>query len=490
MSSNRIKRWRGHPLSIRWRLTLFNAVTIGVILLVLGLTLFFVIRSSLLYEVRQDVRGHAEEVASGVQSGGGLSRSETRGSTLDGVFVIVRDEEGEVTYRNVNLEDDVYEGESDKLWREALTEDRPVGGVIEAPGEDPDYVHAVPVNPQDGAARVVEAGKSYDNVHETIELIGALLAAGFAVALLVSVAGSYALARVALAPVEAIAGAARKITESDLSTRLPVSNPDDEIGRLTNTVNGLLSRLEAAFSRREEALDRQRETLARQRSFAADASHELRTPLATIGGYARMLKEWGLKDPKATRKGVEAIESESERMHHMIEELLELTRGDEGVPLTLERSDLATIAEEAAEAARSAADGKVSVEYSADTPVEAIFDAERIHQLATILLENAVKYTPEGGTVRIEVRKEDGSAELEVSDTGAGIAEDQLPLIFERFHRADPARASGSPGGAGLGLAIARQIAEAHGGVIEVRSTPGKGSTFTLSIPEDGPPER
>jgi two-component system OmpR family sensor kinase len=460
----------------------------GAILLIFGLALFFVIRSSLLYEVRQDVRGHAEEVASGVRSGEGLSRAETRSSTLDGVFVIVRDEEGEVIYQNIDLKNDVYGGESGKLWREALTKDRPVGGVVEAPGEDPDYLYAVPVAPQESGARVVEAGKPYDNVHETIELIGALLAAGFAVALLVSVAGSYFLARVALSPVEAIAGAARKITESDLSTRLPVSNPDDEIGRLTSTVNGLLSRLEAAFARREEALQRQSEALARQRSFAADASHELRTPLSTIGGYARMLKEWGHKDPKATRKGVEAIENESERMHHMVEELLELTRGDEGVSLTLERKDLAAIAKEATEAVRDTSGRKVSVEYGTEAPVQGVFDADRIRQLATILLENAVKYTPEGGAVRVRVREEEGWAELEVSDTGVGIAEDQLPLIFERFHRADPARSPGGAGGTGLGLAIARQIAEAHGGVIEVHSSPGKGSTFTLRIPEDGPP--
>lgn len=473
-------------MSIRWRLTLFNAMVIGAILLVFGLVLFFVIRSALLYEVRQDIRGHAQDVAQSVQSGESLSRTEAQRLTLDGVFVVVRDAEGEVVSRTVNLEDTVYESNRDTLWRKALAEDRPIGGVVEPSGRDPDYLYAVPVNPKNGPTRVVEAGKSYDTVHETIELIGILLAAGFAVALLVSVAGSYALARVAVSPVEAVAEAARKITESDLSKRLLVANPDDEIGRLTNTVNGLLSRLEAAFARREEALDHQKETLARQRSFAADASHELRTPLSTIGGYARMLKEWGLKDSKATRKGIEAIENESERMQHMVEELLDLTRGDEGAPLTLERGDLTTIAEEATEAARSAA-GKVTVEYSADASVEAVFDVDRIRQLAAILLENAVKYTPEGGVVRARALEEDGWAGLEVSDTGVGITEDQLPLIFERFHRADPARTAG---GAGLGLAIARQIAEAHEGIIEVHSSPGQGSTFTLRIPKDGPPER
>src|SRR5215218_4845490 len=145
------------------------------------------------------------------------------------------------------------------------------------------------------------------------------------------------------------------------------------------------------------------------------------------------------------------------------------------------RYDLGAVAKEATETARTSVEGKVSVEFVPNEhEVTATFDRERVLQVASILLDNAVKYTPDGGSVTASVGEEDGSVALAVSDTGIGISEDQLPLIFERFHRGDPSR---SEGGVGLGLAIARQIAESHGGQIRAQSTPSKGSTFTLLLP-------
>jgi signal transduction histidine kinase len=331
------------------------------------------------------------------------------------------------------------------------------------------------VDPEDGAARVVEAGKSYEAVEETLGTFAGLLALVVLVALLLSALGAYLMARAALSPVEDVVGAAREITAGDLSRRLPVANPKDEIGRLATTVNGLLSRLEAAFARREEALER-------QRRFAADASHELRTPLTSVIGHARMLDEWALEeDPNRAKRSVAAIRREAGRMRALVESLLALTRGDEGPGLEVGRHDLVAVAGEAVQTARDTAENKVSIEYV--TPkyeVVATIDRGRVLQVASILLDNAVKYTPEGGTVVVELREEDGMAALEVSDTGVGIPEDRLPLVFERFYRADPSRADG---GAGLGLSIARQIAGSHGGEIRAKSTPGKGSTFTLLLP-------
>jgi signal transduction histidine kinase len=168
-------------------------------------------------------------------------------------------------------------------------------------------------------------------------------------------------------------------------------------------------------------------------------------------------------------------------MRNLVESLLALTRGDEGARLEVGRHDLGAVAEEAAQAARDAAEGKVSVEYvPPEHEVQATFDRARVLQAASILLDNAVKYTPEGGSVAVRLREEDGRVALEVSDTGVGIPDDQLPLVFERFHRTDPSRADG---GAGLGLSIARQIAESHGGEIRAKSTPGEGSTFTFLLP-------
>jgi signal transduction histidine kinase len=295
------------------------------------------------------------------------------------------------------------------------------------------------------------------------------------------VGGAYLLTRAALSPVEAVVRAAGEMSEGDLSRRLPVANSKDEIGRLTTTINALLARLEVAFARLEE-------TLSRQRRFAADASHELRTPLTSISGHARMLEEWALDGDKETaHRSVGTIRREAGRMRGLIESLLTLTRGDEGAPMEVGRYDLGAVAKEATETARAADNGKVSVEF---VPIEheimATFDRERVMQVASILLDNAVKYTPDGGSIEVSVGEEDASVALAVSDTGVGISEDQLPLIFERFYRADAARAED---GVGLGLSIARQIAEAHGGTIEARSNLGVGSTFVLPRQKPEPPQ-
>ena len=459
-------------MPIRWRLTLFIALVIGAILLFLGLTLYFLSRSALLADIEDTTRSRATAAARTIESGEDLSAAYVEQLTLDGVVLIVRDGSGEV----LQTENLPAAGEvNDVVWRQALGSGEAVSGTAVLSGDDPYYVHAVPVDPPSGPERVVEAGKPYEIAEETLEVLGTVLAAGIGAAFLLSIGGAYFLARAALRPVEAVTSAAREMGEGDLSKRLPVANPTDEVGRLATTINGLLSRLEAAFARREEALER-------QRRFAADASHELRTPLTSISGHARMLDEWALEeDPERARRSVGAIRREARRMRNLVEFLLILTRGDESAGLEVGRHDLGAVAEEATQAARAAANGKVSVEYvRPEHEVEATFDRDRILQVASILLDNAVKYTPEGGSVTVRLREEDGRPVLEVSDTGVGVPEDELPLIFERFHRADPSRAGD---GAGLGLSIARQIAESHGGEIRVKSAPGEGSTFTLLLP-------
>jgi signal transduction histidine kinase len=467
-------------LPIRWRLTLFNALVIGAVLLALGLALFLLLRGALLSGIEEDARDRALAAAETVESGEGLAPDEAERLSLGGVFVVVRDGQGQILNQTVSS---VPRQEiQDPVWSEALDTGQPVGGTASYSPAEPDYVYAVPVNPPEGSARVVEAGRSYESATETLKTFTVILIGAILVAVLLSVGGAYLLARAALSPVSAVARSARKITESDLSKRLPVVRPKDEIGLLTATINKLLGRLEAAFTRQEEAL-------SRQRRFAADASHELRTPLTSIAGYARMLKDWGLEDSKAAREGVAAILDESERMSGLVEGLLALARGDADATLELTPGDLGAIAADATKAARAAVGDKVVIEYvPPGNNVELSFDRMRIRQAAAILLDNAVKYTPEGGNVVVSVGEEDGWAGLEVSDTGIGIPKDELPLVFERFYRVDPARMQSlTQSGAGLGLSIARQIARAHGGEIEAESEPGEGSTFTLWLPRNRP---
>jgi two-component system OmpR family sensor kinase len=458
-------------LPIRWRLTLFIALAIGAILLILGVALYFLLRDALLSNVEDTVRGRAVNAARSIRSGEDLVREDIEEFTLDGVFVIVRDGEGRVLTETVNLPSE----DGDPVWREALDSGKPASGTAELSGDEADFIYAVPVDPPRGRARVVEAGKSYEPALVGIEATSAILAAGIGAAFVLSIGGAYLLARAALKPVEAVTATAREMGAGDLARRLPVANPGDEIGRLATTINGLLARLEAAFRRREEAL-------SRQRRFAADASHELRTPLTSISGHARMLDEWALEgDREKARRSVGAIRRETGRMRSLVESLLTLTRGDEGAPMEIGRYDLGAVAKEATGSAATAADGRVSVEFvPTEHDVLATFDRERILQVASILLDNAVKYTPDGGSVAVRVEAKDDGVSLAVSDSGVGIFEDQLPLVFERFYRADTARAEE---GVGLGLSIARQIAEGHGGTIEATSKVGVGSTFVLLLP-------
>jgi signal transduction histidine kinase len=469
---------------IRWRLTIFNALVIGGILLALGCALFFLMRHTLLSSVDDTARKGALFAAKEINSEEGLDEENgrlviddglERGLTNDGVFIVVRDGRGSIIDKSANFPNDGRV--TDELSGRVLETGKSEEGRLTFRGEGPAYVCARPVSPPEQPARVVEAGTFYKPTEENIERIAFVLASGVTVAFLLSVVGAYLLARRALSPVSAVVTAAHRIRAGDLSKRLPVPPSKDEIGDLAATINDMLAHLELTLARLEETLDR-------QRRFVADASHELRTPLTSIHSYAQMLEEWALSDPQIGPESVAAIKRESERMKGLVENLLVLARGDEGMKLNLKDNDLTEVVEEAAESARASVNGKVLIEFP--TPqqttrrVSAVFDRERLRQALSILLDNAVKYSPEGGRVTIRIAEEDGSVGVEVADTGIGIPQDQIPHIFERFYRAEEAR---STEGLGLGLSIARQIAEDHRGTIEVQSKLGEGSTFIIRIP-------
>jgi signal transduction histidine kinase len=503
-------RWRPRPLKdlpIRWRLTLLNALIIGVILVTLAGSFVWLWYEHRVDQVENATRSQAIEAANALEGDPpckhkcngedllGNDRDELIQATADGAFIIViRDAQGKVLGQRPlpsNRPDFSTEEVHDTVWKEALQEGQLEHGRVEHSARGANYIgSAVPVKPPDNlantptsSARVLEALRPRPSVVRPLKEFGLVLTTVGILAFALSMGGAYLLTRAALSPVEAVVRAAGQITEGDLSRRLPVANPKDEIGRLTTTINALLARLEAAFARLQEALSRLEEALSRQRRFAADASHELRTPLTSIVGYAGMLDRWGMRDPQTAQEGVATIRQESERMQRLVEALLALTRGDEGAPLNIEHNDLAAVAEDVARTAQAAAGEKLAVRYlPAERPLNAPFDRDRILQAASILVDNAVRYTPEGGKVTVAAREKNGWVKLEVSDTGVGIPEDKLPLIFERFYRADPSRGTG---GAGLGLSIARQVIEAHGGKIEVESTPGEGSTFRLLLPKE-----
>jgi len=228
-----------------------------------------------------------------------------------------------------------------------------------------------------------------------------------------------------------------------------------------------------------------RESFDRQRAFVADASHELRTPLTLVRGNAEMLAmSPTAKLAKEDKEYLEGIVRESEHIERLVADLATLARMDEGrLQLQVEPLDLAALVQESGKDARLLAGQRpLDIDVRTDGPLIVLGDAARLRQLLVALLDNAVRYTPDGGRILLEARRGSDRAEVRVSDTGPGIAPEHLARIFERFYRADPSR-SRSRGGTGLGLAIARGIAEAHGGTLNAESEPGRGSTFVLTLP-------
>jgi heavy metal sensor kinase len=318
--------------------------------------------------------------------------------------------------------------------------------------------------------RVLIVTQSAYNMNQTLSTFRqALLLTSLVTVILAGILGFFLINRM-LHPVQAITRTAREIQENNLSQRLDVQ-AKDELGSLATTLNQTFSRLEAAF--------------IREREFTADASHELRTPLAIAQGEATLaLKEE--RSREEYQKALESISRQLSRTSSLINRLLFLARSDDRLELVLTEIDLTGLMSETAQDARILCESKhIVLDWQPEnnaTGIKVKGDVIRLRELFLNLLENAVRYTPEGGRISLSVDKDSGYARIAVSDTGVGIPAEHLPHIFERFYRVDKSR-SRSEGGAGLGLAISRRIAEVHGGRIEVASEAGKGSTFTVFLP-------
>ena len=271
-----------------------------------------------------------------------------------------------------------------------------------------------------------------------------------------------------LAPIRDITDMAATLSASNLSNRINVAGMKNELKELATVINTMLDRIERSYNS--------------QKQFVSDASHELRTPIAVIQGYVNMLKRWGKDDKTVLDEGINAIAQETASMKELVESLLFLARHDKKT-LMMEMSSfdvLDVVSELHKEAAMVTPEDTFVLSPSDHCVVEA--DRGMIKQVMRILCDNAVKYTPKGGTITIGVQRRPGGCTLSLADTGPGIAPEELPKIFERFYRSDSARKAES-GGHGLGLSIARIIVVAHGGKLRVRSKLGAGTTFSIDLP-------
>jgi two-component system, OmpR family, sensor kinase len=316
----------------------------------------------------------------------------------------------------------------------------------------------------------VQVGASLETVNESADRMLTILMLAMALAITGSIGMGLLLAHRALQPIDNMIKAAALIAETDdLTTRLDWHGPMDELGRLTSVFNVMMDRLEHLFGV--------------QQRFVADVSHELRTPLTAIRGNLELAERYGMDDQMQ-----EAVSSEVGRMARMVDDLLLLARADYGgMKLDLGPLDLDTVVNNAYREAKAiihARGDDLNVQMGRFEPTRVSGNADRLKQLLLNLVGNAVKFTPAGGTVKLSLSEEGDYAVMRVSDTGIGIAEEDLPLIFDRFYQAESSRANSERDiGTGLGLSICKWIAEAHGGTIRVESHLGRGTTFTISIP-------
>jgi two-component system OmpR family sensor kinase len=462
-------------IPIRRRIIIFQVVTLLLIagLLVIGMFATFGIAAQ--NYVEEAARARANEAARIVEHTGTLTDADLATLNRDSVMIIAIDANGTIVRQ---IGSGLAEGTmlDRSVWGESAetgkATNRGARTTFERWDDSQNYLHIEPVQAEGSPIRFVVAGVNYDHVGETQYMWVTFAFVGFGVLAFVLITiGSIALVRYSLAPVTAIAESAAAISAADLSRRLPVRSGRDELGHLATTFNRLLDRLEAAFRERDDAL-------AYQRRFVADASHELRTPLTSILGYTRLLRRWGLTHPEASAEAVARLEAEAIRMQSLVEGLLQLARGDEAGELPTEQVDLGELALAVVADASTASEQRIALELPEQRVVVSA-NAGGIRQVLGILLDNARKYAP-GGETQVSVRAEDGNAVVVVRDTGPGIDPGQQERIFERFYRVEHAR---SAGGAGLGLAIAKDIVERHGGTIEVSSEPGAGTTFTVRLP-------
>ena len=297
------------------------------------------------------------------------------------------------------------------------------------------------------------------NILLTVDVIGLLFAMGT----------GYLISRKILRPISTMTKTAQDIAIENMNTRIPVNPVDDELTDLANTFNNMLNRLQVGITQ--------------QQQFVSNASHELRTPVTVIRGYSDVLARWGSSDPDIFKESVEAIQSETENMQQLIEQLLFLARSDQNrQPLNMQPLELSELIEDVFHKMRKTTHTH-NIKMIRNEAATVFADKVTMRQMLRIFLENAVKYTPEGGTVTVDSVRDGDYIRLSVSDTGIGIAEEHQSKIFERFFRVNASGSEHKVSGTGLGLSIAKWVADQHKSKIELSSELGKGTTISVIIP-------
>ena len=333
------------------------------------------------------------------------------------------------------------------------------------------YYRALARYNSDGSIQYV--AKSLDSERRMLASLAVIeLSLGGIAVIFIAFAGNYMVRR-ALAPLREVENTALAIADGDTSRRVPAWPRETEVGKLSYAVNTMVGQL-------QESIEESRTKEEQMRRFVGDASHELRTPLTSIRGYAELYHKGMAPDPDMV---LSKIDQESGRMKLLVEDLLALTRA-EGARLHSRTVDMLELCASAADSARAAFPERTVRIVNDTLKVPTVDgDPDRLHQVMLNLISNAFKHAGPDASVTITLRENLDKVFIDVADDGVGMSPEDAEHIFERFYRADVSRNRASGGGSGLGLAITKSLVEQHGGAISVKTAPGKGSTFTISLP-------
>ena len=463
--------------TVRGRLTLWYVSALALILVVFGVAVYVMLSRSLHRRVDEALRSTLEISITSLthdtqegQSSQSAAQSTTAELSHPQQAMMIFDGAGQL------LAEHPYEGDLHIRPPDlgAIPDDEVYLYTVAEEGDANDRhrlaVRRVRIPPAD-TPYIILASQPLEAVEDELESLREILYLATPAVLLVAGLGGWFLARQGLAPVGAMARRARQIGAGSLDRQLPVANPRDELGQLANSFNELLSRLDAAFDE--------------QRRFMADASHELRTPLSVMSTAAGVTLKKEHREEEEYREALQMMAEQTRRLSRIVRDMFILARADAGhYPLQNRALYLNDLLDEVARAgALLASDKNVTVELT-NLP-EAAFhgDEDLLRQMVMNLLDNAVKFTPARGVVRLSLARRADEYLLSVSDNGPGIPAEARDHVFERFYRADKARSRSEDGGAGLGLAIARWIAQAHDGDLELADSDGNGATFIVRLP-------
>lgn len=447
--------------SITWRLTLWYAAILMVIIVVCGAAAFLGMRYYIFSNAYREMNINMDTVKK---------------------YVISQMQDGD--FSNVNLDDPKLATSYDNgLLRiqistpdgKVLNKSRSWGNAVLAPGysgppvltESHDHKLLLAGSELPGDALVQVAFPIYREEH-FLEMLASVLGLLSFAGLLLAVAGGWLITRKALKPLQELTNTAKQISTTDLSCRIALEGPRDELYTLAETFNQMLDRLEKGFRSQQE--------------FVAAASHDLRTPLTIIKSYNDLLKRWGKDDRAVVEESIGAMDKAVGTMERLVNDLLLLARMQAKPSFNILPLSLTELVEETAQEARALSEDIVIDADIADRAMVAA-DEYYLRRALWALMDNAIKYNRPGGkvTVHVAVNENKKEVKLSVIDNGQGIDEGDLPKIFDRFFRGDMVRSHGK--GFGLGLSLAKEIVEAQGGRITVDSQPGKGSRFTIMLP-------